>query len=277
MARTIQAIQKEMFDAIAADENLTELNSTSMVAIYRLFVFIVAFSNWVMENLFDTHKKEVEDIIQNDKAHRPSWYRTKAKAFQYGFALIPDTDKFNNTGYTDEQIEASKIIKYSAITKNAGQLLIKIAAESGGVLSPIEPEQYASFSAYMKEIADCGVKYVIVNILPDILLLNIRIYHDSLVLNDDGMHKINANYPVQDAINEYMKELPFDGELVLQSLVDKLQKAEGVKIVDIVNAESQAIDLSTGDYLAPQPITVKTVPVSGYFSVPNFDNITYVV
>ena len=277
MARSIGVIQNEMLDGIAADENLAGLNSQSKVSIYRLIVFIVAFSIWVLENLFDTHKKEVDDIIEAKMPHRPSWYRTKAKAFQYGFALIADTDNYDNTGYTDDQVLDSKIIKYAAVTPSAGQILIKIATEAAGVLAPITPEQKASFDAYILEIADCGVKYIVVNHLPDILLLNLQIFRDPLVLDSTGMSILNGNYPVQDAINEYMKELPFNGELVLAHFIDKLQKAEGVVIPHLVNAESRAIDINTNEYLDAEPINVKTVPVSGYFTIPNFDNLSYVV
>jgi hypothetical protein len=71
--------------------------------------------------------------------------------------------------------------------------------------------------------------------------------------------------------------LPFDGELVLAHLIDKLQKAEGVVIPHLINAESQAIDINTNLYNEAQPIDVKTIPESGYFTIPNFDNISYVV
>lgn len=285
MARKIEVIQQEMFDSINANANLVGLNTQSKASIYRLIVFIVAFSIWVLENLFDTHYKEVQDLIQEDKAHRASWYRTKALAFQYGFDLIQDTDKYDNThivngvrvNYTVAEIEASKVIKYSAVTKSGGQLYIKIAAETAGVLAPIAPEVNTAFSACIEEIADCGVKYLIVNHLPDILNLYIQIFRNPLVLDANGMSILNGNYPVQDAINEYMKELPFNGELVFAHLVDKLQQVEGVVIPHIYNATSEAIDINTGLYLPPEFIDVKTVPVSGYFTIPNFDNIAYVV
>lgn len=277
MARTIQEIQQGMFDSITTNENLAGLTSISKVSIWRLFVFVVAYAIWVLENLFDTHKKEVEDIIEAKMPHRPSWYKTKAVAFQYGFDLIEDTDKYDNTGFTDEVVEASKVIKYSAVTKSGGQLFVKIATETAGVLSPIAPEVKSAFDAYMDEIADCGVNYLVVNHLPDIILLTIKIYRDPLVLDASGMSILNGNYPVQDALNAYMKELPFNGELVLAHLVDKLQLVEGVVIPHIVNAESQAIDINTNVYLDAAPINVKTIPVSGYFKIPNFDNVSYVV
>lgn len=282
MARKIEAIQQEMFDSINADDNISSLISTSKYARYRVFVFIVSLAIWILENLFDTHKKEVDNIIEAKMPHRLSWYRTKALAFQYGFDLmqfdlIQDTDKYDNNGFTDEEIEESKVIKYSAVTKSGGQLYVKIATEINGVLAPIEPEVKEAFDAYMDEIADAGVKYLIVNLLPDILLLNLIIYRNPLVLDANGMSILNGNYPVQDAIDQYMKELPFNGELVLFDLETKIKAAEGVIIPNLVNAESQAIDINTNEYLDAEPINVKTVPVSGYFTIPNYDNVAYVV
>lgn len=287
MARSRAAIKLEMTTSFMANENLAGMYGFNVGASFADEFSIVSFENilfdllsyfmFLLEQIFDTHKKEVDDIIEAKMPHRPSWYRTKAKAFQYGFDLIEDSDKYDNTGFTNDVIEASKIIKYSAVTQNGGQLLIKIAAENGGVLAPITAPQKAAFDAYVAEIADCGVKYIVVNNQPDILLLNMQIYRDSLVIDENGMSILKGNYPVQDAILEYMKELPFNGELVLAHLVDKLQQVEGVRIPHIVNAESQIIDLNTNEYLPPQPINVKTVPESGYFTIPNFDNVSYVV
>ncbi|NDP26465.1 MAG: nucleotidyltransferase [Flavobacterium sp.] len=287
MARNRTDIKLEMTTAFMANETFAAVygfavgalfsDEFSIVSFENTLFDIISYFNFLLENLFDTHKKEVLDIIEQKMPHRPSWYRFKAKAFQNGFALIADSDKYNNTGFTTEQIEASLIIKYAAVTQSAGQLLIKIASESGGVLSPITAPQKTSFDAYIAEIADCGVKYIVVNNLPDILLLNLQIFRDPLVLDASGMSILSGNFPVEEAILAYMKELPFNGELVLAHLVDKLQQVAGVKIPNIVNAESQIVDLSTGVYLDAQPITVKTVPESGYFTIPNFDNVSYVV
>lgn len=249
----------------------------SIVSFENILFDIISFSIFLLEQIFDTHKKEVEDILEQKMPHRPSWYRTKAREFQYGFDLIEDSDKYDNTGFSVDQIEGSKIIKYSAVTESAGQLLIKIASESNGVLSPITPAQKESFDAYIVEIADCGVRYIVVNSKPDILNLTMQIFRDSLVLDENGMSILNGNFPVQEAILEYMKELPFNGELVLAHLVDKLQQVPGVKIPHVINATSQIIDINTGEYLPAQPITVKTVPESGYFSITAFNNIAYVV
>lgn len=277
MARSLENIQNEILTSIAANENLAPLNSTSKTAIWRLLMFIVAYSIFLLEQLFDTHTSEVNGIIDAKFPHRANWYRDKAKAFQYGFDLLPDTDKFNNVGFTDAQIEASKIIKYAAVTKNGGQILIKIASEVGGVLTPIAAPVKAAFDAYVDEIADCGVKYLVINNSPDLLLLNLRIYRDPLVLDANGQSILNGNYPVEDAINAFIKNLPFNGELVLAHLIDSLQAVEGVKIPHIVEVQTSAVDINTGAYTDTQPVDVKVIPGSGYFFTTTFDNISYVV
>jgi len=74
-----------------------------------------------------------------------------------------------------------------------------------------------------------------------------------------------------------MKALPFDGELVLNDLIANLRAVDGVNNANIINATSSYWDEATTLYTAYAPINVKTIPMSGYFELENFDNVTYVV
>jgi hypothetical protein len=74
-----------------------------------------------------------------------------------------------------------------------------------------------------------------------------------------------------------MKNLPFDGELVLNDLIEKLRQVDGVNHVHIVVAQSSTYDAVTSQYLNYVPINVKTIPTAGYFDIPNFDTVSYVV
>ncbi|PST43575.1 nucleotidyltransferase [Riemerella anatipestifer] len=279
MARSIEEIQQEILTAKANEPALQELNSTSKTSIWRLWIYITAFAIWVLEKLFDTHKAEVSEALRQLKPHTARWYRNKALAFQYGFDLLEDSDQFDNEGHDPEQIEESKIIKYSAVTEaeTESRLIVKIATEQGGELQPIGAEQKESFEAYLSEIKDAGVKITIINYLPDILRLQMKIYRDPLVLDQNGQSILTGKKPVEDAIKAYLKRLPFNGELVLAHLVDELQKVEGVKIPHITLAESKWIDADVNDYGNFQPIDVKTIPISGYFKIENFNGIEYVV
>ena len=279
MARNIQEIQEEIIRAKHQEPSLDALNSNSKVAIWRLWTYITAFAIYTLEKIFDQHKQEVYTALSELKPHTARWYRNKALAFQYGFDLIEDSDKFNNQGRTEDEISNSKIVKYSAVTESESEsrLIVKIATEQGGELQPISQGQKASFDAYLNEIKDAGVRITTINYLPDILKLQMKIYRDPLVLDENGQSIITGEKPVEKAIKEYLKNLPFDGELVLAHLVDALQQVEGVKIPHIILAESKWIDAGTNGYGNFQPVEVKTIPISGYFKIENFDNISYVV
>ncbi|MDY3337783.1 nucleotidyltransferase [Riemerella anatipestifer] len=279
MARSIEEIQQEILTAKENEPALQELNSTSKTSIWRLWVYITAFAIWVLEKLFDTHKAEVSEALRQLKPHTARWYRNKALVFQYGFDLLEDSDQFDNEGHDPEQVEASKIIKYSAVVESTDEsrLIIKIATEQGEELQPINADQKATFEAYLSEIKDAGIKVTVINYRPDILRLQMKIYRDPLVLDQNGQSILTGKKPVEDAIKSYLKKLPFNGELVLAHLIDELQKVEGVRIPHILLAESKWIDASVNDYGSFQPIDVKTIPISGYFKIENFENISYVV
>jgi len=290
MARTIEQIQDTIIAKVVSDNKLSALTSSSKVSIWGRFVWCVAYCVWTLEMLFDTHKAEVADALANQKNGSLLWYRNMMLAFQYGFDLIQDTDRFDNTGHTDEQIEASKIIKYAAVTESEqeSRLIIKIAGEdSDGNLAPIPDAQKTAVDYYVSEFNYAGVKYTIINYAPDRLQLNLTIKIDPKVIDLTGTKILMSasdvgSKPVEEALKEFMKELPFDGKLVLNALIDKLQKIEGVVNPILNNASTSWIDVIAGGYAAMQPIYGEALPVAGYFTFsldnPEFQTvINYVV
>ena len=277
MARSIQDIQQLIYAQKAQEPALESLNSTSKVAIWRLWVYIISVAIWSLEKLFDLHRIDIDKRLTELKPHTARWYRSKALAFQYGYYLAPDSDKYNNQWLTEEQIEASKIIKYSAVveSKNEGRLIVKIAGEQGDTLQPITDAQRQSFEAYLQEIKDAGVRLSVVNYQPDVLHLQMKIIYDPLVLDSNGQSITKATKPVEETIISYLKRLPFNGELVLAHLIDALQQAEGVKIPHLVLAQSKNIS-SGGGYGAFETIEISKIPTAGYFTIDNFNDITYV-
>ena len=280
MARSIQDIQQLIYAQKAQEPALSSLNSTSKVAIWRLWVYIISVAIWSLEKLFDLHRTDIDKRLTELKPHTARWYRSKALAFQYGFSLSLDSDKYDDDDkqwFTKEQIDASKIIKYSAVveSKNEGRLIVKIAGEQDDTLQPITDVQKQAFEAYLQEIKDAGVRLSVVNYQPDILHLQMKIVYDPLVLDSNGQSITHATKPVETAIKDYLKRLPFNGELVLARLIDALQQAEGVKIPHLVLAQSKNIT-SSGEYGAFETIEISKIPTAGYFTIDNFNDITYV-
>lgn len=279
MARTIAEIQQEIYTSISADSKLSALTSVSKTAVYRLLVYVFAYASWLQEKLYDRKEAEINTLIAEQKRYKGTWYKGMALNFQYGFDLVTDMDYYDNTEYDEDTIEASKIIKYCSVKRGAetSTLIVKVASEEGDILAPLDDLQKESFVQYMEEIKCEGEKIRVINNPADKLLLTMAVYRDVLVLDDQGNSKLNGGKPVEDTISAYMKALPFDGELVLNDLIEKLRAVDGVENVNIVNALSSSFNTVTNDYDDYLQITVKTIPAAGYFEIVNFDSVTYVV
>jgi hypothetical protein len=264
MARTIDEIQQSIITEVQADTTLAPVaTSTSKTALWRLWTRIVAVAAWTVEVLFDTLKAEVNELLAVLKPHTLKWYATKAKAFQYGYSLPADTDVYDNTGLTETQISDSQIVKYVAVVEQTKNLRLKVAKLATD-LAPLTAPELTAFREYMARVKDAGVKLIIDSNVADKLKLNIEIYYDPLILNDAGQRIDGSDLqPVQNAINKYLQNLPFNGVFVLAYLVDELQKVDGVVVPNITQA------LATYGLLPFTSINVKYQPDSGYLRFEN--------
>ena len=252
MARSIQEIYDDMVTVKNNRLELARLTSNSSSAIWRLILYVVAVGIHTLEKIFDTHRDEVNEIIQNILPHRPKWYRDKALKFMVDTLLIPDTDIFDTEGMSDEEIEAARVVKYAVATEEQGSsvLIIKTATGEPGYLQPLPPEQEEQFRNYIAEIRDAGVAFNVVNLPGDFFKCTIDVYYSPLLLDTD------VERAVKEAIKFYLTGLPFNGEYSNMALIDAVQLVDGVRIAEFRSAESPA-----GNF-----INAKTTPASGYFS-----------
>jgi hypothetical protein len=265
MARSINDIMNSM---LSVKDSYTELSglSGSISSIWRKILYIVASAIWILENLFDSHRQEVTGIIATMRPHSLRWYAEMARKFQYGFNLLPDSEEFDNEGKTGDEIEASKIVAYAAVDKVEGKLLVKVAKDAGDSLTPLEEVEKQAFTEYMERVQDAGDDLEIRSEPADNLRISLDIYYNPLVLNADGQRLDGASLtPIPDAVHNYLKNLPFNGELVLAFLTDALQAVSGVVIPHIVSAEYQYGEIEWN------PVGVKYKPYAGYLTVAETD------
>lgn len=256
----------------------TKLTSPSKVSVWRQIFEVIAFSIWNFQEACRLHLQEIEEKIKEQKVPNARWYRNEALRFQYGFDLDPNSytgeflPYYDNGGVqviaTEQEIEASKIIKYASVTRNLTtngvRISMKIAGEDvEGVIG--DPEALA-FKTYIQEIQAAGDHITIVNYLPDRLFINMKICYDPLVLTANGMHIINGSYPVQDAILKFLKNLPFNGELSVQKLEAAILNVPGVTDLQNLQVLTKWIEPGVG-YGQFQPITISAIPKSGRFSI----------
>ena len=267
--RTITDIKTELTDAFMANENLQKAygfapgtafdKQFSRVSLESLLLSIVAFAQWTLEKLFDTHTQEVEEYISTMKPHTLRWYQEKAKAFLFGLPLIAGTDQFDTTGKSEEDIAGAQVVKFAAVTESGATLYLKIAGEENGRPKKLTTEQKTAFEAHLHEFKDAGVRVDVTSEQGDYLRLSLDVYYNPLLLAADGQSKSDGTYPVEDAIKSYIEQLPFNGEYRNNALVDAIQQTTGVVMVQLHSA-AQSVDNVTYN-----PVTAFCTPFAGYF------------
>jgi hypothetical protein len=266
MARTIEQVYQSIITYKNNQAELAGLNSTSRTAIYNLFAYVVAVCIVALENLFDLHKSEVNANILLQKPHSPRWYREQALAFQYGQDINELTGGYDNAGLTPSQIAAQKIIAVSSVTEIEGRLRIKAAKNNADDLVALSAPELASFTNYVKRIKDAGVKVQCESNVADQLKLVLDVFYNPLVLNAAGQRIDGTNnQPVKDALKEYLKNLPFNGEYANTRLVDRLQVVDGVElpVVKLAQAKYGLYPFSA--------IDEKYIPDAGYLRINDED------
>ena len=275
MARTIKVIQQQAIDTLVTELAAIEINidpaTWSKTNLLRLITYVFAFCAWALENLFDTHKAEITEVISAKKPHSLRWYAEKAKAFQFGYNLVPERDYYDNTGLTDDEIEKSQIVKYAAVVRQrrANQrifLRIKVATIKNNDLAQLDEDQMKPLREYFDRISDAGVDYEIDSLPADRLVMSLKIFYNPLILTAEGSRIDGTDSePVPNAIRDYLQNLPFNGLYVLAHQVDALQALEGVEIPHIVSVSA------TYGLLPLKSVDWEYLPDSGYLRINSTD------
>lgn len=273
MAQTINDIEQEIITEKEAQADLDVLTSTSKVSIWRLIVYTCATAIWSLVKKQDAHKEDVQNIVDTQTIQRLSFYEDLAKAYQHGRALIPESDQYDNTGLTEEEIEDEKVVKYARAVEvydtneNLKGIRIKMATLTGGELAKLSDAHMAGFEPYILIVKGAGIKIYPSTGDPDDLKADLKIYYDPLVLKADGSRIDGTDdTPLQTAIDDFLKnDLDFNGLFVVASFVDKLQKVDGIVIPHVNNIQARYGALDFED------VEVEYLPDAGYM-VMDYDN-----
>jgi len=293
MARTLS----EIYDAIALEKaNMTTLNSwftdksnpgsvlddhqtllqdltsTSKVAIWRLLLWIVTVATWTLEGLWDVFKTEVDTAINNQIPLTLPWYQRESLYFQYGDSLVwnATTLKYEYELYD----ETKRIITRAAANEGVGIVSIKVARDNNSSLEALTASQKIAFTNFWNKNKGAGVLINIISEAADLLKLEYQIFYDPLVLTDHGnLIDDGGVFPVEDAINNYIANLDFNGRFRLEECDAAIRSAEGVIDFQRLSAQSK---YGANSYL---DILVSKVAYAGYFLIdsnnPLADTIAY--
>lgn len=246
---------------------LNDVASVSKVAIWKLWIYLVAVAIYTHETLWDKFRAETEEIARQSIAGNLAWYAAQVKLWQFGSPLM-----WNHNTYryyyldADSPIGAAKrLVKKVSCTEvnNAmvNGVLIKVARMNGGTLAPLTALQLSSLETYVNRIKFAGVQTSVVSLLPDKVKLDMQIYYDGTL--DLAAFKTE----LEAGLKNYLLNIEFDGVLYINELIDAIQAVPGTMepwvYIDRCSCTTPA------DYL---PLTTVTVdkqyePVSGYFEL----------
>ena len=241
MARSISEIKRTMTDAFMQDEAIREAYDLSQdktrfadcfsaVSLENLLFYIVAACHYVLESIFEKFTQDVEQKISRAVVASIPWYFDKAKAFQYGDALVLNPRTF---GYEYAKIDTLKqLVKYVAVRDRGASIEMLVSAEQDGKPTPLSDEVLTAFKHYINAIKIAGVVINVRTRKADELSIAVKVVVDPLKINRTGVDIASSEKVVEHAIENYLADIVYGGTFNKTKLVDAIQRVDGV--VDVV-------------------------------------------
>lgn len=236
MARSTQY----WFDLIVAEKNanpnLAGYTSDSKVSRTGGIFWCIAACAHAFDVVLDLFKLIIEALVLKSRYGTLPWYASVAKEFQYGDSLV----LVDNKWVYDPVVPANQIVQLATAKEANGSVNVKIAKLTGSVPGPLSAPEEAAFITYMNKIKPAGPKVRVINEASDEARFYIDVNYDPLLLTATGeLISAPGTYPVEDAVNEYLTNLEFDGACELMKLQDQIQQATGVKSAYISSASAR--------------------------------------
>ncbi len=272
MAKTIE----EYYNIIIAEKNtlanlnglqpniddaqtlLSDIKSPSKVEDWRLVFWCIAVVCHAVDVVCDLAIIALESIVAKSKYGSLPWYVAIMKEYQHGDALVLVDYQYQ---YATENL-AARVIKLAAAQEGVGIVNLKVAKIVGGVTQALSVAEYNGADAYIKKRKPAGIKVALISDAPDDLILNIESDYDPLLLTATGeLISTPGVYPLNDALDAYLKGLDFNGAIEIMKLQDALQKATGIVSVYITGAFAR---YGANPFV---PFSKRYVPNAGYAAV----------
>lgn len=294
MARTIKEIVEEIQVSFVRNETLRNIygledynadgddaaqlayynNNFSKISVETCLMYAIAACMATIENLFDWLKKDVQQIVNNERYGYAGWYAKKMKEFRYGQNITNDYShsdvdfaegtEYADTGLTQQEIEDLQIIKYASAVDSNRNVVVKIAKDDGnGAPTPLTNSEAEMAEAYINRIKPAGIHIVVINEPADALDVSVKVVYNPLIFSTNT----DVENAVETAIKKYLNSIEFNGKFVAMKMVDYLQDVEGIEIaqvnsISVTHAGFPAEDITSNTYY---------VSASGYLNLTNLE------
>lgn len=244
MARSIKEIKNDMGEQYINNPNIRELygisgNVTfekvfSSVSVESILFYIFATVAYTIEVLFDQLKIDVDQKIAQGTIATIPWYHKIAMDFQYGDELVFDDI---TQSYMYEIVDSSKrIIKYAAVRDLGNGVEILVSKEKDGTPQILTTTELTAFKEYINKIKIAGVYTSIKSQEADLIKIEVKVCVDPMIIDPStGMDISNSVKSVENAVNDYLKNIVYGGTFNKTKLVDAVQKVSGVVDVMLIS------------------------------------------
>ena len=254
MATSITEIYDSILSYKDSREELKDLNSTSLVAIYTMWAYVTSVVIFTHETLWDLLETAISQRINGTSA----WYALRALEYQHGDTLQV-LNEGTSLGY-DPIIAENQIVTRAAYEDSAGTLNLKLATGSAGSLSALTGAERSGVEKYIDDIKFAGSQINVVSIDADQLILtSMAVYHDGVRTSDEVRVDLDL------AMDSFFENLDFNGVFYIEQFRDSLQSVVGVIDVSITSLSMR--DNTNPSVPVDTVITRKVTLASGYGEV----------
>ena len=260
MARDINTIQAGLIADFQAQPELAQANSTSRRAIWRLLMFVQAGAILILEQIIDIFRAETASAIASAIPNTASWITKKVFDFQYS-AINPQIVQLIDFSPVYPLVDASLTIvsRCSVVSTISNRVIVKVAKnEPPQALNNLE---VSALQDYINTIGTAGITYTVTSGISDKLYINADVYYN-------GQYSSIIQTSVIDAINTYLANLPFNGQLKISDLELVIRAVNGVSdcLINDIKMRADSTIFADGTYLVQNKTTIARIfqTISGY-------------
>lgn len=251
MARKISEIQDSI--TTSWQEKAGVKLSTSSVAEWRSWTYVVAATIQAFELILDKFRSEVDIITNKITPGTVRWYAEMCYRFQNGHELLFD-EKTAMLYYAIND-PGARVIKVVAISENKNKLLVKAARlDKENKIVPLSLEEKYNFTSYIDAVKFAGVETDVVSVSEDKIRYDINVWFEPAMPNSLVKENVMAT------LDKFKSEIGFDSMIYTQKLVDAVMSAAGVITCELVSLQRKGV--SDSDFNA---VHVFSELESGYF------------
>lgn len=215
----------------------------SMYNLQGLFMWIVAGGAAITEQLWDAFTVDIEALVAIASPQTGPWLQDQMFKFQYD-ATTPQIIEFDPVNFAPyyTTVDATKriITNCSVVPGTFGTTNVK-TAKGGSAPVPLSSGERDAAQSYANTLTVPGVLINVISENADKLYCGLTVVYV-------GMYSAVIQATVIAAINSYFRNIPFDGNVTMNGLIESVLSVPGVKrcILNNVNLRADATTFVPG-------------------------------